>query len=174
MRARTPMFGRINFGDLVKNSPIRQIKIPAKVSGNGQVRLTSVYVDRQVNRTIIQLGPLQSTLCWLLCSLINPLTTECTHRATLVTCYQLAQSVLNIGLCISKRGEIGEVGGFQHGRAIAIRFGVIRLVVRAQECYTLGGPGGMQMLKFRGYEIASETNFGPTRRFSEAKRQSFT
>ena len=28
-------------------------------------------------------------------------------------------------------------------RAVAIRFGVIRLVVRAQECYTLGGPGGM-------------------------------
>ena len=25
--------GGINFGDLVKNSPIRQIKIPAKVSG---------------------------------------------------------------------------------------------------------------------------------------------
>ena len=28
-------------------------------------------------------------------------------------------------------------------RAVAIRFGVIRLVVRAQERYTLGGPGGM-------------------------------
>ena len=27
------MFGGINFGDLVKNLPIRQIKIPAKVSG---------------------------------------------------------------------------------------------------------------------------------------------
>ena len=27
------VFGRINFDDLVKNSPIRQIKIPAKVSG---------------------------------------------------------------------------------------------------------------------------------------------
>ena len=27
------VFGGINFGDLVKNSPIRQIKIPAKVSG---------------------------------------------------------------------------------------------------------------------------------------------
>ena len=26
------MFGGIKFGDLVKNSPIRQIKIPAKVS----------------------------------------------------------------------------------------------------------------------------------------------
>ena len=32
-RARARVFGRINFGDLVKNSPIRQIKIPAKVSG---------------------------------------------------------------------------------------------------------------------------------------------
>ena len=31
MRAR--VFGGINFGDLVKNSPIRQIKIPEKVSG---------------------------------------------------------------------------------------------------------------------------------------------
>ena len=31
--ARARMFGGINFGDLVKNSPIRQIKIPAKVSG---------------------------------------------------------------------------------------------------------------------------------------------
>ena len=30
---RARVFGRINFGDLVKNSPIRQIKIPAKVSG---------------------------------------------------------------------------------------------------------------------------------------------
>ena len=27
------MFGGINFGDLVKNSPIHQIKIHAKVSG---------------------------------------------------------------------------------------------------------------------------------------------
>ena len=27
------VFGRINFGDLVKNSPIHQIEIPAKVSG---------------------------------------------------------------------------------------------------------------------------------------------
>ena len=108
---------------------------------------------------------------------INPLTTECTRHATLATCYQLVQSVLNIGLCISKRSGIGEVGGFQHGRAVAIRFGVVRLVVRVQECYTLGGPGGMlprTMLKFRGYEIAYETNFVPTRCFSEAKRQSFT
>ena len=32
-RARARVFGGINFGDLVKNSPIRQIKIPAKVSG---------------------------------------------------------------------------------------------------------------------------------------------
>ena len=30
---RPIMFDGINFGDLVKNSPIRQIKIPAKVSG---------------------------------------------------------------------------------------------------------------------------------------------
>ena len=30
---RACVFGRINFGDLVQNSPIRQIKIPAKVSG---------------------------------------------------------------------------------------------------------------------------------------------
>ena len=28
-------------------------------------------------------------------------------------------------------------------RAVPIRFGVVRLVVRAQERYTLGGPGGM-------------------------------
>ena len=32
-RTRARVFGGINFGDLVKNSPIRQIKIPAKVSG---------------------------------------------------------------------------------------------------------------------------------------------
>ena len=32
-RARARVFGGINFGDLVKNSPIRQIKIPTKVSG---------------------------------------------------------------------------------------------------------------------------------------------
>ena len=30
-----------------------------------------------------------------------------------------------------------------HYRAVAIRFGVVRLIVHAQECYTLGGPGGM-------------------------------
>ena len=44
-------------------------------------------------------------------------------------------------------------------RAVAIRFGVVRLVVCAQERYTLGGPEGMlpqKILKFRGYEIASE------------------
>ena len=33
MRTRARVFGGINFDDLVKNSPIRQIKIPAKVSG---------------------------------------------------------------------------------------------------------------------------------------------
>ena len=33
MRLRARVFGRINFGELVKNSPIRQIKIPTKVSG---------------------------------------------------------------------------------------------------------------------------------------------
>ena len=33
LRARARVFGGINFGDLVKNSPIRQIKVPAKVSG---------------------------------------------------------------------------------------------------------------------------------------------
>ena len=62
-------------------------------------------------------------------------------------------------------------------RAIAIRFWVIGLVVCAQERYTLGGLGACsprKILKFRGYEIASETNFGPIRYFSEAKRQSFT
>jgi len=30
---RTRVLGGINFGDLVKNSPIHQIKIPAKISG---------------------------------------------------------------------------------------------------------------------------------------------
>jgi len=32
-RARAYVFGGINFDDLVKNLPIHQIKIPAKVSG---------------------------------------------------------------------------------------------------------------------------------------------
>ena len=60
-------------------------------------------------------------------------------------------------------------------RAVAIRFGVIRSVMRTQERYTLGGPGRpgacspRKILKFSGYEIASETNFGPIRCFSEAK-----
>ena len=61
--------------------------------------------------------------------------------------------------------------------AVAIRFGVVRLVVRAQESYTLGGLGACsprKILKFRGYEIASETIFVPMRCFSEASRQSFT
>ena len=64
-----------------------------------------------------------------------------------------------------------------HDRAVAIRFGAISLVVRTQECYTVGGLGACsprKILKFRGYEITSETNFGPIRCFSEAKRQSFT
>ena len=62
-------------------------------------------------------------------------------------------------------------------RAVAIRFGVVRLVRRAQERYTLGGPGGMltqENLKFRGYEIVSETNLWPIQSFSEARRHSFT
>ena len=50
-------------------------------------------------------------------------------------------------------------------RAVAIRFGVIRLVVCEQERYTLGGAWGAcsprKILKYRGYEIVSETNFGP-------------
>ena len=33
LRVCARMFGGINFGDLIKDSPIRQIKIPAKVSG---------------------------------------------------------------------------------------------------------------------------------------------
>ena len=41
----------------------------------------------------------------------------------------------------------------------------------------LEGSGGMPLrtfLEFRGYEIASETIFGPKRCFLEARRQSFT
>ena len=45
-------------------------------------------------------------------------------------------------------------------RAVAIRFRVIRLVVCAQERYTLGGMLPRKILKFRDYEIVSETNFG--------------
>ena len=58
--------------------------------------------------------------------------------------------------------------------AIAIRFGLVRLAACAQECYSLGGPGGMlprKNLKFRDYEIASETIFVPIRCFSQARRQ---
>ena len=44
MRARARVFGGINFGDLVKNSPIRQIKIPAKVSGYTVTCKTSLVV----------------------------------------------------------------------------------------------------------------------------------
>ena len=58
-------------------------------------------------------------------------------------------------------------------RAVAIRFGVVMLVVRKQKCNTLGGPRDMLPTKFRGYEIASETIFEPIRCFSEARRQSF-
>ena len=60
-------------------------------------------------------------------------------------------------------------------RAVAIRFGVVRLVVCAT--YTLGGLGGMLPRKdFEMYmaEIASEAIFGPVQCFSEARRQSFT
>ena len=40
---RTRMFGGINFGDLVQNSPIYQIEISAKVSGLRYVFLVSTY-----------------------------------------------------------------------------------------------------------------------------------
>ena len=42
----------------------------------------------------------------------NPLITddECTHHATLATCYQLAQSVLKIGFTLANKGGIGEGG----------------------------------------------------------------
>ena len=40
---------------------------------------------------------------------------ECTCHATLVACYQLAQSVLKIGSTLAERVGQGEVGGFQHG-----------------------------------------------------------
>ena len=49
--------------------------------------------------------------------------------------------------------------------------------VSMQQLLLLGWSGGMlpqKCLKFRGYEIASETIFGPIRCFSEARRQSFT
>ena len=38
------MFGGINFGDLVKNSPICQIKIPAKVSGYTVCQLAQLMI----------------------------------------------------------------------------------------------------------------------------------
>ena len=54
-RARARVFGGINFGDLVKNSPIRQIKIPAKVSGYAvwtysRKSLIQTHWDRRVFR----------------------------------------------------------------------------------------------------------------------------
>ena len=48
---------------------------------------------------------------------INSVTTdddECTHHETLSACYQLAQSILNTGLALAKKGGIGEVGGHSH------------------------------------------------------------
>jgi len=38
------IYGGINFGDLVKNSPIPQIKIPAKVSGYTVVEIFLYFV----------------------------------------------------------------------------------------------------------------------------------
>ena len=35
----------------------------------------------------------------------------CTRHATLTACYQLAQSVLNIGSAVAERVRQGEVGG---------------------------------------------------------------
>ena len=48
--ARARVFGGINFGDLVKNSPIRQIKIPAKVSGYAVV----VYTTEEDHRSVVK------------------------------------------------------------------------------------------------------------------------
>ena len=59
-------------------------------------------------------------------------------------------------------------------RAVAIRFGVVRFIVCAQERYTLGGSGAMFPQKNIGYEIAAETIFGAIRCFLEARRQSLT
>ena len=60
-------------------------------------------------------------------------------------------------------------------RAVAIRFGVVRFVVRVQECYMLGGSGSMLPQKKFGnsgaiHEIASETTFEPI----PATKQNFT
>ena len=55
MLARARVFGGINFGDLVKNLPIRQIKIPAKVSGYTvyTVQYTGVpYIHTVYRRTL--------------------------------------------------------------------------------------------------------------------------
>ena len=50
----------------------------------------------------------------------------------------------------------------KNNRAVAIRFGLVRLAVHAQERYTLGGAcSPIKILKFRGYEIASETTYRP-------------
>ena len=45
--------------------------------------------------------------------LINPLTTNDTlwHHLTMAACYQLAQSILNIGSALAERVGQGEVGG---------------------------------------------------------------
>ena len=51
-RVRARVFGGINFGDLVKNSPICQIKIPAKVSGYtvGAKTINMCTLNRGVRR----------------------------------------------------------------------------------------------------------------------------
>ena len=54
-------------------------------------------------------------------------------------------------------------------RAVAIKFGVVRLVVRDATARGVWGHAPPRTyLEFRGYEIASETIFGPKRCFTEA------
>ena len=62
------------------------------------------HVERQVNKDdyTARATTVHSVLAAVF---INPLTTECTHHATLATCYQLAHSVLKIGFALAK--EVG-------------------------------------------------------------------
>ena len=93
MLARARVFGGINFGDLVKNSPIRQIKIPAKVSGYTvyTVQYTGVpYIHSTVyRRTLYTQYSIQAYLIYTVQYTGVPYIHSTVYRRTLYTQYSI-------------------------------------------------------------------------------------
>ena len=89
---------------------------------------------------------------------INPLTTddECTRHATLGVCYQLAQSILNIGFALAKK-----VGG---GR-ISVR-GAVHMAAALADCRKALVGTGLAISTQTGVDKAPLLHFWHCRQFS--------